>query len=294
MHKRHEQEAAVRRDEHGRAHLRLIRDPETGAAQLTLTAAVFKEKWQNELVTVAANAAWSTLRDELDLPPAVELARSAMHLASEMSEQFLDKLPAGTVACKSGCAHCCHQPVGITAIEAIAIVDRLRQTLSETELSRVAERVAEAREKARGASTAERFSAEQPCPFLEAGQCSIYDVRPLVCRGMNSRDAEACARIVSDPAARDEFLANPATGHAFAVPVRVSLSLSVGLQLGLFELYGLDMRPLDLIAAIHLLLTRGPPLESEWLLGEAPFESARASEGGIDARTRVLMGGAGS
>lgn len=291
MQKRHEQ--AIRRDEQGRAHLQLIRDPETGAPQLTLTAALFKEKWQNELVTVAANAALSTLRDELDLPPAIELARNAMQLASEMSAQFLEKLPPGTVACKGGCAHCCHQPVGITAIEALAIADHLRKALSEADLARVAARVAAAHEKARGLSTAERFSAEQPCPFLEAGQCSIYDVRPLVCRGMNSRDAGACARIVSDAAARDEFLANPASGHAFAVPVRVALSLSVGLQLGLFELYGLDMRPLDLIAAMHLLLTRGPSLESEWLLGEAPFESARASEGGVDARTRVLMGGAG-
>lgn len=96
MQKRHEQGAAVRHDSEGRAHLQLIRDAETGAPQLTLTDAVFQEKWQNELATVAANAALSTLRDELDLPPAIELARSAMQLASEMSEQFLQKLPAGT------------------------------------------------------------------------------------------------------------------------------------------------------------------------------------------------------
>ena len=293
MQKRQEQGAAVRRDDQGRAHLQLIRDPETGGPQLTLTAPVFREKWQDELVTVAANAALNTLRDELDLPPAIELTRSAMQLASEMSEQFLAKLPAGTVACASGCAHCCHQPVGVTAVEAITIVEHLRRTLSASDLTRVAARVAEAQERARGSSTAERFSTEQPCPFLESERCSIYEVRPLVCRGMNSRDAEACAKIVRDPAARDQFLANPATGHSFAVPVRVSLSLSVGLQLGLFELYGLDMRPLDLVAAVHLLLSRDASIEVEWLSGEAPFESARASEGGVDARTRVLMGGAG-
>jgi Fe-S-cluster containining protein len=293
LQKRQAQEAAVRRDEQGRAHLQLIRDPETGRSQLKLTAAFFRENWQNEIATVAANAALNTLRDEPDVPHAIELTRSAMHLASEMSEQFLAVMPAGTVACKGGCAHCCHQPVGITAIEAIAIVDRLRQTLSEAELTQVRARVAEAHQKARGSSTAERFSTEQPCPFLKDAQCTIYDVRPLVCRGMNSRDAEACARILRDPVARDEFLANPATGHSFAVPVRASLSISVGLQLALSDLYGLDMRPLDLIAAVQLLLSEGSSIHDAWLSGDAPFESARAPEGGIDARTRVLMGGAG-
>lgn len=292
MQKRQE-EAAVRRDQQGRAHLQLIRDPETGRPELSLTAPVFRESWQNELVTVAANAALSTMRDELDLPHALELTRSAMQLTSEMSEQFLAKLPAGTVACKGGCAHCCHQPVGVTAVEAFAIFERLKQTLSEADLELVRARVAEAHERARGLSTAERFSTAQPCPFLEAERCSIYDVRPLVCRGMNSRDAEACAKIVSDTAARDQFLANPATGHSFAVPVRVSLSISVGLQLALLDLYGLDMRPLDLTAAMQLLFSRGHSIEDEWLSGAAPFESARASEGGVDARTRVLMGGAG-
>lgn len=291
--KRHAEQAAVRRDEQGRAHLRLIRDPATGLPELALTAAVFKEKWQDEIATLAANAAFRTLRDEPSIPRALELTRQAMHLASEMSEQFLAKLPAGTLACRSGCAHCCHQPVGITAIEAITIVEHLRQTLSEADLARVRARVADAHEKARGAATAARFSTEHPCPFLEESRCSIYDVRPLVCRGMNSRDAEACAGIVRDPAARDAFLANPATGSSFAVPVRVALSISVGLQLTLLELYGLDMRPLDLTAAVHLLLSEDASMQAAWLSGDTPFDPARAAEGGVDARTRVMSGGLG-
>jgi len=291
--KRQAERAAVRRDEQGRTHLQLVRDPETGRPQLGLTSAVFKEKWQDEIATVAANAALRAMLDEPSIPRAIELTRGSMHLASEMSEQFLSKLPAGTIACRSGCAHCCHQPVGITAIEAITIVERLRQTLSDGEIERVRERLARAHEKARGVTTADRFSTEHACPFLEESRCSIYEVRPLVCRGMNSRDAESCAGIVQDAAARDAFLANPSTGSSFAVPVRVSLSISVGLQLALLELYSLDMRPLDLTAAVHLLLSEGPSIQDRWLSGDTPFEPARAAEGGVDARTRVMSGGLG-
>jgi hypothetical protein len=44
---------------------------------------------------------------------------------------------------------------------------------------------------------------------------------------------------------------------------------------------------------VHLLLSDGPSIQDAWLSGETPFEAARASEGGIDARTRVLVGGGG-
>ena len=71
------------------------------------------------------------------------------------------------VACKNGCAACCHMNVTISAIEAKQIeatTGRARIALSSSRTHDLAE-----------------FSG-QPCPFLIDSLCSIYDVRPFACR----------------------------------------------------------------------------------------------------------------
>jgi Fe-S-cluster containining protein len=71
------------------------------------------------------------------------------------------------VACKKGCAACCHMNVTISAIEAKHIetaTGKARAALSESRTHDLAE-----------------FSGK-PCPFLKDSSCSIYDVRPFACR----------------------------------------------------------------------------------------------------------------
>jgi Fe-S-cluster containining protein len=280
----------VPRDGAGHVCLALQRDPASGKARLVLKQPVFQDDWQNELATAAANTAFGTMREQPSVSRAVELARYAMAVASEMSDGFLARLPEGTVACKAGCAHCCYQAVHATPIEAFAIVDHLRESLAQAELTSLAARVSDAHERTRGLAQVDRFSSDHPCPFLEAGQCSIYEVRPLSCRGMNSRDAAGCAKILQDPVARAEFLTNPRAGYSFAEPIRAVLAISAGLQLGLSEVYQLDMHPLELAAAVDLLLSGGQALPARCLSGQPAFEPAWAPEATNDARMTTLSG----
>ena len=166
---------------------------------------------------------------------------------------------AGAVACRAGCDHCCYQSVGVTPPEALAIFDHLSRTLSDAELARVAAQVAAQHAHTRGLSTSARFSPGHPCPFLDVavGRCTIYEVRPLSCRGMNSLDAAECEKRLRNRSARAAFLAEGVGGHSFMEPIRAFHAVSAGIQLGASELHGLDMRPLDLIAALDLLLN-GP------------------------------------
>jgi len=71
------------------------------------------------------------------------------------------------VACKNGCAACCHMNVMISAIEAKQIEATTGRTRVALSLSRTHD-LAE-------------FSG-QPCPFLKDSSCSIYDIRPFACR----------------------------------------------------------------------------------------------------------------
>jgi hypothetical protein len=73
-------------------------------------------------------------------------------------------------------------------------------------------------------------------------------------------------------------------------PIRAFHAVSAGLQLGLAELYALDMRPLDLIAAVHLLLTGPQSTAARWVAGEPAFESTLGSDSTDSAEIRQLSG----
>lgn len=281
---------AVRRDSHGKVHLALFRDATTGQEGVALVAPIFGESWQNELAQGAANTAYALLGDVPTLERAVELAQSAMAATARLAEGLLARAPSGSVACKAGCDHCCYQGVGVTPPEALAIADHLRRTRSPEELARITAHLADSREKTRALTFAERFSPQHPCPFLEAAHCTIYDVRPLSCRGMNSLDADDCATRLRDARARANFIANGAGGRSFMEPIRAFHAVSAGLQLALSELYDLDMRPLDLTAAVHLLLTSPESVVLEWLRGEPSLASARGGDSSGHTGIQALSG----
>ncbi len=287
---RKRREVSTHRDAQGRVHLALHEDPVSGAVAVALTRPVFKETWQNDVAAAAANTAYALLRDAPTVGRAVELARNVMASMSRLSEGLLAQAPAGSVACKAGCDHCCYQSVGVTAPEALAIFDYLERSLSEPEFAEVAAHLSEAHERTRGLSPAERFSPEHPCPFLRDGCCSIYEVRPLSCRGMNSLDADECAQRLRDPEGRAAFLRDGFGGHSFMEPIRGFHAISAGIQLGLSELFKLDMRPLDLTAVMTLLLNGVDSLADEWVRGKRPFESARGGDSTGERGIREMSG----
>jgi Fe-S-cluster containining protein len=134
------------------------------------------------------------------------------------------------ISCKAGCGACCRQMVPISIFEAEALAAWIR-TLPESRRQELAGRFHQALLKLSAAGLIDRMvnenwlaetaSARQlaleyfyqriPCPFLENESCSIYPIRPLVCREyLVSSPPEHCA----DPAALQ------------IVPVRLPLNFS--------------------------------------------------------------------
>jgi Putative zinc- or iron-chelating domain len=87
------------------------------------------------------------------------------------------------IACRRGCAFCCHVNVDVTPLEAIRLA---RRVLSER----------------RSLGAAEEAPARRPpCLLLSQGACTVYDIRPFACRAVFSPDAARCeAGFVSDAA----------------------------------------------------------------------------------------------
>ncbi|VFR34883.1 hypothetical protein ANDA3_3813 [plant metagenome] len=88
--------------------------------------------------------------------------------------------------CRPGCASCCHARVEVSDPEALRIAGHLHQ-LQESERLVFIERL-----RAKAAADGGPVPHGQPCAFLREGLCSIYAIRPSVCRKAHSLSAQAC------------------------------------------------------------------------------------------------------
>lgn len=280
----------ARRDTLGRTHLVVRKDPLGRVQGLGLTPPIFLESWQNEVALGAANTSHALFAGERSPAAAAELGRRLMAGTSTIVDGVLARAGAHAPACKSGCAHCCHQAVGVSAPEVFAIHEHLEATRSPEGFVAVIGRIRAADERTRGLTVNERISPDLPCPLLEGERCSVYEVRPLSCRGKNSLDAAACDRTLHDPEARAAFIAGNLPVPSVLEPIRAVHAVTAGLQLALHELHGLAMQPLELTAALRVLADAPEAVSSAWLAGEDPFAPARGGDTTDDPRIRELSG----
>jgi hypothetical protein len=178
----------------------------------------------------------------------------------------------------------------VTPPEVFAIYEYLRARSTPDELMAFAEIVSLTDDQTRGMPAAQRLSPKFPCPFLIDARCSIYEVRPLACRGTNSLDAAACERNLRDPEARAAFLAGRTSVPCYLEPFRASHAVTAGLQMALDQLHGLEMLPLELTAAMRILFDDPDGVPQRWLGGKDPFAEARGGDVTDDPRARELSG----
>jgi Fe-S-cluster containining protein len=90
--------------------------------------------------------------------------------------------------CKPGCTYCCSARVEVSDPEALYIARHIRQ-MPEEEKSPLLDRL---RLQSTRAGVTGDYSNPQPCAFLRDGLCSIYSIRPAVCRKAHSLSVKAC------------------------------------------------------------------------------------------------------
>ena len=281
---------SVRRDAQGRAHLVIDRDDFGKPRGVALSEPLFEEPWQDDVAVAMAGTAYAMLGQAYTPEQAAELGRTAMTATSKIVDGALAQSADRPPACRAGCAHCCHQTVGVTAPEVFAIYAHLRTTLDAAALAAVADRVRAADDRTRGLPAAERVSPDLPCVFLADNRCSIYEARPLSCRGTNSLDAAACERNLRDPDAHAAFVAGEASVPCYIEPIRGFHAVTAGLQLALDQLHGLEVLPLELTAAMRIMVDDPDAVPQQWLGGKNPFAAARGGDNTDDPRHEALSG----
>ncbi len=124
-----------------------------------------------------------------------ELAPRVMALAEDVINRFETQEPLDkSVACKPGCAYCCHYQVVMTPPEIFLVGTYVKSRFTARKRRELFERIdryASLREGKSLTETAEVLH-ETPCFFLENHICVIYEVRPLVCRAWHAIDSTDC------------------------------------------------------------------------------------------------------
>ena len=145
--------------------------------------------------------------------------------------------------CGSGCFHCCFDnPHGVSAIEVERIVTKIHAHQKKRiemyfqdwnqlpqEDSRLRQQVWKKKCK--------------PCPLLEDGKCSVYDVRPLACRSFFSiHNPEWCHPL------HPNYQKHPQIGHDDIHSLLEKLSIQRGWS-----------NSQDLISGLHHHMTENKP-----------------------------------
>ncbi|GAB3645033.1 YkgJ family cysteine cluster protein [Ramlibacter alkalitolerans] len=107
------------------------------------------------------------------------------------------------LACRAGCAYCCHYHVYVYAPEALAIAEHL-QAQPAAVRDRARQRLMANAQRIAQLSVEEHLATNVECAFLTPeNTCGIYAVRPSACRKHHSYDVQPCITTFNDPAAPD-------------------------------------------------------------------------------------------
>jgi hypothetical protein len=195
----------------------------------------------------------------------IQVAEDAARLAEETVHKAVELDRPPPAACQEGCDWCCHLTVGTAVPEVVRIQESLRKTLSAEQWQALRERILQSDEQRRRLPVRQRADVRLPCPLLVNHRCLAYPVRPLTCRGLNSRDASRCERFVQS---------RGQVGIPMYDPQQRIMTFTLdGRREGLAA-SGLKDDLLELTAALRIVL-EVPDAVERWLAGEAAFAPAR-------------------
>jgi Fe-S-cluster containining protein len=172
-------------------------------------------------------------------------------------EKSLTREAKDAIACRKGCAFCCHQRVIVTGAEALV----LAQTIQAGPDPALAQQVMAASALVAGRAREEPRLSWLRCPLLGADQaCSVYAARPFACHSYVSVDVEDCRKGFSDPQAG---VREPRDYQTLRDLCRLILLVAL-------KANGLPASHYELSSAVAAAL-QVPDAEGRWLKGENIF-----------------------
>jgi hypothetical protein len=198
----------------------------------------------------------------------IQLAGDVVAYAeAAMDEVKAHNPPPTPLACKAGCAHCCHNLIVATPVQVFAIAAALRDDLDDAGMKALRQRLDLAVRKQADLDWDTIGRRRPACPLLVKGACLAYGVRPLGCRGWTSLNARRCEKDLKSKGKTTK-------GIPFYLPQsQITLAVERGLMDGLAAA-GLRAEKVALTQALALVLDDAAAAD-RWLAGDDVFAAAR-------------------
>jgi hypothetical protein len=182
-------------------------------------------------------------------------ASRAAEIALGFAGRAIDGIAAReTIACRKGCAFCCHFAVAASPPEVFRLAQVLRGNRG------VPEAVSARAAATRGLTLEEITGRCLPCVLLDGGACIAYDARPITCRQFLSRSAEACAASLEGKPVDIPTLKGAVNAGVLCRGLLLAAGRAAGLADTCYELSG----------ALAIALAE-PDAERRWLLRKNVF-----------------------
>lgn len=163
------------------------------------------------------------------------------------------------------CSFCCYKKVDVSPLEAFLIVDYVRKNFPADQGEKIKEQARSNFERTKPLSDDQQKAQNIACPLLKDGRCSVYAVRPFVCRRDHSMKVEDCEEVFNNPE-------SPLDGQRL-VPILTRLSTVALATMAAHHKLNLDFRCYDISAAVFEALDQ-PETFRRWRERKKPFSSA--------------------
>ena len=122
--------------------------------------------------------------------PLRQIAEEVTQAVEVRIEQLFVMSDLGPVACNADCAYCCYVPRVLVTLPELGRIIESVQAWPSDQIAALNERL-QAHVLAQSSDVVSP-AARPPCALLVGHRCSVYDARPLVCRGQHAYDVEEC------------------------------------------------------------------------------------------------------
>ncbi len=167
------------------------------------------------------------------------------------------------IQCQEGCSYCCHFRVDVSANEVFAIVEHVRSNFTSDQLEKLVQKATHNKTKLELLSQAKRIVTNIACPLLEDNTCSIYSMRPSMCRKMHSTNVESCQHSYDNP--EDKNIENAEHPVLSAITMTMLTAAREG-----FSALGLDKTVYDLNDVLIAALSDSK-YKKRWLNAKKAF-----------------------
>jgi len=205
------------------------------------------------------------INSEFDSRSIYNISKNTYKIIDGLLSLFVDKCnnENKNIACKQGCAWCCHQTVMVLPFEVFYIINYLYTKISFEDIKKIKDRAIKKDEKTSKMLAMKYINYKEKCPFLENESCLIYEYRPMACRTYLSSAVDSCVHEFRNPKKVNIFPA------LYDLPLKAGRMMNEGIAKALSE-KDINVEELKFESALKQVFEKEITID-EWIQGKKTF-----------------------